>query len=132
MKYTIFNPKTGVILRVVNCQDIHLQVHTGEEFADGDYPDDRYYWDNGFVEIPEKPSEYHQFDYELKQWVEISNAKLDETRAIRNFLLKESDWTQVSDSPLSPEKKAEWAEYRQKLRDITNQDINLVVFPDKP
>ena len=38
----------------------------------------------------------------------------------RNFRLMESDWTQCADSPLSAEKKAEWAAYRQSLRDILN------------
>lgn len=30
-----------------------------------------------------------------------------------------SDWTQISDSPLNDSKKAEWATYRQALRDLT-------------
>ena len=37
----------------------------------------------------------------------------------RNNELVKSDWTQVSDSPLSDSKKAEWATYRQTLRNIT-------------
>ena len=39
----------------------------------------------------------------------------------RNALLKESDWTQYPDSPLSAEQKQAWATYRQALRDIPNQ-----------
>ena len=38
----------------------------------------------------------------------------------RNNKLKDSDWTQLPDSPLSDSKKAEWATYRQALRDLTN------------
>ena len=38
----------------------------------------------------------------------------------RNNKLLASDWTQLSDSPLSDSKKAEWATYRQALRDIPN------------
>lgn len=45
---------------------------------------------------------------------------------IRDQLLLRSDWTQLPDVPLSVEKKAEWAVYRQVLRDITTQAI----FPD--
>ena len=40
-------------------------------------------------------------------------------RQIRDIKLKRCDWTQATDSPLSDEKKAEWATYRQQLRDIT-------------
>lgn len=52
----------------------------------------------------------------------------------RDDLLKESDWTQLMDSPLSDEKRQEWAVYRQALRDITEQvgyPFN-VTFPTKP
>ena len=47
-------------------------------------------------------------------------------RRVRADILQGTDWTQVSDSPLSDEKKAEWATYRQALRDITNDPA----FPD--
>jgi len=36
----------------------------------------------------------------------------------RNQILKDSDWTQLTDSPVD---KAVWATYRQELRDITTQ-----------
>ena len=39
-------------------------------------------------------------------------------RQWRDILLIESDWTQMSDSPLSDSKKQEWATYRQALRDL--------------
>ena len=41
-----------------------------------------------------------------------------EFRAKRDRLLEASDWTQMPDSPLSDSKKAEWATYRQELRDL--------------
>lgn len=46
-------------------------------------------------------------------------------RFLRNRLLAESDWTQLSDVPLTEEKKAEWITYRQQLRDITS----VIGFP---
>jgi len=36
----------------------------------------------------------------------------------RNDLLYKSDWTQIPGGPLTDEKKAEWATYRQQLRDL--------------
>jgi len=52
-------------------------------------------------------------------------------RAIRNKLLVESDWTQISDAPVD---KTAWAEYRKALRDITDQNDfpHSVVWPNKP
>ena len=43
-------------------------------------------------------------------------------RRLRNSRLTACDWTQLPDSPLTTEKKAEWAVYRQALRDITTQE----------
>lgn len=39
-------------------------------------------------------------------------------RKRRSALLAESDWTQLPDAPLTAEQKAEWAAYRQQLRDF--------------
>ena len=56
-------------------------------------------------------------------------------RQKRNSILASSDWTVLSDSPLT--NKTAWLEYRQDLRDITEGvntvvKVNAVVFPDKP
>jgi len=49
---------------------------------------------------------------------EASDLDLSFQRSQRNAFLADSDWTQYAeDNPLSDEKKAEWATYRQTLRD---------------
>jgi len=58
-------------------------------------------------------------------------------RAKRDYLLQESDWTQLPDSPLNAEQKTTWADYRQDLRDITETYPDAthpdeVVWPTKP
>ena len=65
-------------------------------------------------------------------------------RGRRTMLLEESDWTQFADSPLSDSKKAEWATYRQALRDLPennpdpkwvdgdNTKLPDVTWPTKP
>ena len=64
--------------------------------------------------------------------------KIDEwVRGPRNFCLARSDWTQMADSPLSVSKKAEWAAYRQELRDMTKlyadiQSPSEIVPPTEP
>lgn len=37
-------------------------------------------------------------------------------------LLWGSDWTQLPDAPLTAEQKQAWAEYRQELRDASEQE----------
>lgn len=57
----------------------------------------------------------------------------DGVRIRRNKFLLDSDWTQLSDSPLSESKKSEWSIYRQALRDITLQEDPFnIVWPTKP
>ena len=58
-------------------------------------------------------------------------------RGRRAMLLAASDWTQSSDSPLTAEKKAEWAAYRQELRDMTTTFKDAireedVTWPEQP
>ncbi len=55
-------------------------------------------------------------------------------RAERNAYLNGCDWTQMTDSPLTDEKKAEWATYRQELRDLPGgfTKVSEVVWPTPP
>ena len=39
-------------------------------------------------------------------------------RHIRDILIALTDWTQVTDSPLTSEQRSAWAVYRQNLRDL--------------
>lgn len=60
-------------------------------------------------------------------------AQWDVVRAERNKLIAACDWTQLSDAALTNLQTAEWALYRQALRDITTQgdpfNINWPVSP---
>lgn len=67
-----------------------------------------------------------------KKFNPVGPRTIKNVRDTRNTLLQISDWTQLPDSPLSQEKRAEWAAYRQQLRDITEQNINSVVWPQQP
>jgi hypothetical protein len=55
---------------------------------------------------------------------------LDAVRSKRNELLKNTDKYSLPDFPhSSPEKKQEWLDYRQSLRDITNNlDTTTITF----
>jgi len=88
----------------------------------------------GIIEGSYQPNEYKIVDGEA---VVRTDNTLEILRNKRNELLKESDWTQVNDCPLSDSKKQEWATYRQSLRDLpaTYQSVNNiadVIFPSIP
>lgn len=54
-------------------------------------------------------------------------------RAKRDALLAASDFAMLSDAPLSEAKKAEYAQYRQALRDLPSTvDVAAPVYPTKP
>ena len=66
-------------------------------------------------------------DQELEdQWNQI--------RQQRNQLLKDSDWTQISDYDLGLENKNQWALYRQELRNlpVTQSNPFNISYPDIP
>ena len=56
------------------------------------------------------------------------------TRAHRDALLRESDWTQIADASLGAHTVEEWATYRQELRDLPSKysKVSETVFPDDP
>jgi hypothetical protein len=59
------------------------------------------------------------------------SSKWEEVKLIRNEMLQECDWTQLSDIPTTT--KELWQSYRQSLRDITTQSNPFnIVWPDKP
>jgi len=90
------------------------------------------------VQIELTAQEISQRQTEATAW---ANGAFDRAiaglRQKRNSILASSDWTVLSDSPLSAELKTAWLEYRQDLRDITEgvnteAKVKAVVFPDKP
>ena len=62
---------------------------------------------------------------------------MKDLRAKRNKALADSDWTQLSDVGFNAAERTAWMNYRQALRDITNnietaEQAQSVVFPTKP
>lgn len=52
---------------------------------------------------------------------EAAVRQLKDVRSNRDALLAACDWTQLPDAPLTNTQTADWASYRQALRDITTQ-----------
>jgi hypothetical protein len=118
--FTIYNLETG---------EIEHSTTTVAEINEVGLLDEQ-----GIIEGDYQPNEYKIVNGEA---VIRTDNVLEILRNKRNELLKQSDWTQVNDSPLSDSKKQEWATYRQSLRDLpsTNQSVNNiadVIFPSMP
>ena len=82
--------------------------------------DESYYdYEAGAFETRLKqPTRYYKWTKD-KVWALDSTQLMIEFREQRNQRLGMCEWTQGPDSPLSDDKKAEWATYRQALRDTT-------------
>lgn len=129
-KYIVYT-EDGLIRRTGVCPEsaLSLQAQEGEFVMEGEARDDLHMIVNG--EVVAKPPPEPPSTEELKiECMEI-------LRYIRNGKLKNSDWTQSADSPLTDSKKAEWATYRQALRNLPSQhlettDIASVTWPSRP
>ena len=73
--------------------------------------------------------------------IDAKRAELDaaqpwiDARTERDQLLRDSDWTAVTDTALSEADQTDWEDYRQDLRDIPqtySADVESVVWPDAP
>lgn len=94
------------------------------------------------VVIPGEPllidGVYHQVwterDMDAEELAVATAQKLIEVKQTRTNYLYDCDWTQLADAPLTAEKKAEWAAYRQALRDLPLgiSDPFDVSWPVKP
>lgn len=118
--FTIYKTDTGEIISngATNADITDILLEDGQSIIEGIYEVDEHKIING--EAVEQSVDF---------WSTI--------RLQRNELLRQSDWTQVNDCPLSDSKKQEWATYRQSLRDLpsTNQSVNHiadVIFPNQP
>jgi len=122
MKYSIYKTETGLIhsqgssSHLKDLSDILLE--DGEAIIEGHY-------DRATQKIVDGAVTEYVADF------------FPSIRNKRNELLKESDWTQVNDCPLSDSKKQEWATYRQELRDLPSlyqsaNNIADVIFPSIP
>jgi hypothetical protein len=120
--YTIYNTSTGAINSIGGSDfalnNVHLE--SGESIIEGNYSPDLYKIVSGLA-------------------VELDTSGVIQAtiRAERDLLLKECDWTQTIDSPLTDSKKAEWQTYRQVLRDLPanyqdSDSIDEITFPNLP
>ena len=96
----------------------------------------------GFTGPYERPEydeeiETQSWNFESKKWVTTpipDEVFLDRLRNQRNYKLLISDWSQLSDAPLTSSQKTAWATYRQALRDIpeNTEDPKNVTWPSQP
>lgn len=152
MKYFVLsNPSTKEIIINGSCpdDDFNLQAIPGFELLEGKATAFTHYVDNNQIieySLPvqikkaQRQPFYFEWSNDLFDWVDVRSdqEKYDfasgSAKITRNELLYKSDWTQIANSPLTPEQQQQWAVYRQTLRDITTQSgypFNII-WPTPP
>ena len=102
------------------------KINPNAEFTIGENDVNQIRWDNGTTPIPKA-------DIEAQFTAVEFDMAMEDLRAKRNNLLKDTDHYALSDQTLSDDMRT----YRQSLRDITNglttvEDVNSVTWPTKP
>jgi hypothetical protein len=146
MKQVAFIDNTGQVMTVMSpgTDDMFVDGELYGDYVAKDIPYDadgtlyirEKFWNNNQWNTREpNPGEYYEWlNY---QWTFNQEAFDTSVRRIRNDKLKASDWAVLPDVPLDETKKLEWGQYRQALRDITDnisglQNINEVPWPLPP
>ena len=121
--YILYHTATGKIESVLKLSEISkakmLANNTGIALVEGSVADVNQYQ----VNVSVTP---HTVESKPPAVVDVT----EHVRIVRTRKLKLSDWTQGADSPLSDSKKAEWATYRQALRDLPDSADNWVTIDD--
>lgn len=126
--YMYINPETGSMVK-------SSQLPKGIPYfkcKSEDNVNDFYVQDRKLYRKPASPDSSFVWDIETNKWVDPydKEERLALLRKKRNQMLRDSDWTQLADVDLTPEKILEWKEYRRRLKDITKLDA--VVWPKEP
>lgn len=78
-----------------------------------------YVQDGQLLNAPVRPSPVHAWSWVAKAWMLDAGLADAAARRTRTKLLAACDWTQLPDVPAAT--AAAWTEYRQALRDVTDQ-----------
>lgn len=120
-EYSIYDTATGIVMQTGSADseaDVQRVVETGQAYVNARY-------NPGTTRIVDGVAE------------DLGVTNVDRPLVERrNELLQATDWTQVADGPLTDAKKAEWATYRQALRDLTNHanwpNLEETDWPTRP
>mgnify|MGYP006450645941 CR=1 FL=1 len=141
VKGIVYKTNTGEITETITCpkRDFPKQtIGQGCSLIEIDPEEpidyDKHYIRGGRIaNRPEAPSPFHTFDYIKRQWLYDYEKAWEEIRRQRNDELLHNDWRVLPDAPLSQDQQRQWAQYRQRLRDITKQqDPQHIEWPQKP
>lgn len=137
MKHLAFHDSRGNVVRTMSVSnDVVLPPMDGltaVELPEMANAVDLYFSGGTIKKKPPQPGEPYDFDPATGKWVLSTGRAWELVRQERNRRITASDWSTLPDVPMTPERRAQWAAYRQALRDITSQpDPTKITWPVAP
>lgn len=131
MKVAIINKET---LRIASWYDGNAPKDKGGEWGDPN-KFEHIVWESLDTDGVEALRDPGSDEISLQVNASVQNTiRMEALRIQRDAKLKQSDWTQMPDSPLSVGVKNAWAAYRQELRDMPEniEDLANPMWPTEP
>jgi len=120
--FSVYDSNTGQITHLLDGPLATAQTY--DNYLEGHFDPDEY------VVIDGVATAKSDAEIEAKRKADA----LVEMKVRRNNILITTDWTQLSDNPLTTEQRQAWATYRQALRDLpaNTTDPRNPTWPTKP
>jgi hypothetical protein len=131
--YTVLNANGDIIFSQIT-QDPNYPIGEGQRLVKDQTPEYNTLTQY-IIRITPVPPDQDYVEYQIKDIVYTDEELSEQATGERNLKLLNTDWTQLPDVALSAEQIQAWREYRQLLRDITDQsnyprEINWPIAPE--
>lgn len=134
--YVLYSTEDGRILSSGTSFSPEKLIGPGQSILYPNGPCDpcRSYVEDGCVKaMPERPGDGYEFNYATKQWEPNLERLWHLVRERRDQLIGATDWRVMVAAETGVPLPREWSEYRQALREITNQsDPTAIAWPERP
>ena len=141
MKYAFLNSENSVVYisnvgvdeNYINGQEYYGNI--AQQIPDNiDEADvlENWYWNDGWKVKPFKPSFFYNWDMPTQSWMLDTALALAAGKTKRDQFLMMSAWTQLPDAQITAEQKQQWADYRDSLKAMSDDDFITDNFPIQP
>lgn len=111
-------PEEGLISGEINKERIYLYTKDWGGYDILEIQEQFYRANDAWVFRGPRPTKYHEWNSSNNSWEQNWDNFLADVRKERNKRLNISDWTQAADNALHESVKADWRNYRTRLRDL--------------
>jgi len=129
----VYISNVGVDENYVNGQEYYGNIaqQIPDNIDDADVLEN-WYWNDGWKVRPQKPSFFYDWNMTSESWVLNIDLALTAGKGKKEQYLMMSSWTQLPDAEITVEQKQQWADYRNALKAMSDEDLINDNFPIQP